>query len=251
MGTRHLVIVYHDGRYKLAQFGQWDGYPEGQGKVVLEFLADPANLTKLVPNLDRLYTPSEAEWAELNAKVGELKSVADERISKIYSGEVKLTQDETLQVVDESRDPSKRVCPSLSRGTGAAILDIIANADKPIPVQNKLEFVADIVFCEWTYVIDVDAGVLEVYAASRPVLSGTRFHELDCVHTRDGGQGDVTDGKPWAPSLVGKWPLSNLPSETEFLQDIKRAIGDREEQTSTSGKHQASGRGKKGIDEKG
>lgn len=25
MGTRHLVIVYHDGSYKLAQFGQWDG----------------------------------------------------------------------------------------------------------------------------------------------------------------------------------------------------------------------------------
>lgn len=25
MGTRHLIIVYHEGKYKLAQYGQRDG----------------------------------------------------------------------------------------------------------------------------------------------------------------------------------------------------------------------------------
>lgn len=38
MGTRNLTAVYLDGQYKVAQYGQWDGYPEGQGITVLTFL---------------------------------------------------------------------------------------------------------------------------------------------------------------------------------------------------------------------
>ena len=30
MGTRHLIAVQLDGEYKIAQYGQWDGYPEGK-----------------------------------------------------------------------------------------------------------------------------------------------------------------------------------------------------------------------------
>lgn len=35
MGTRNLTAVYLDGQYKVAQYGQWDGYPEGQGITAL------------------------------------------------------------------------------------------------------------------------------------------------------------------------------------------------------------------------
>lgn len=38
MGTRHLIAAMIDGEYKLAQYGQWDGYPEGQGVDILDFL---------------------------------------------------------------------------------------------------------------------------------------------------------------------------------------------------------------------
>ena len=37
MGTRHLTAVHVDGEYKIAQYGQWDGYPEGQGMTALTF----------------------------------------------------------------------------------------------------------------------------------------------------------------------------------------------------------------------
>ena len=38
MGTRNLTMVIADAETKVAQYGQWDGYPEGQGKIALEFL---------------------------------------------------------------------------------------------------------------------------------------------------------------------------------------------------------------------
>lgn len=40
MGTRHLIEVVVDGQIKVAQYGQWDGYPSGQGVDVLKFLAE-------------------------------------------------------------------------------------------------------------------------------------------------------------------------------------------------------------------
>lgn len=39
MGTRHLqVVIDKDGNDKIRQYGQWDGYPSGQGKDILTFL---------------------------------------------------------------------------------------------------------------------------------------------------------------------------------------------------------------------
>jgi len=38
MGTRHLVAVFKDGHYHVAQYGQWDGYPEGCGLMILRLL---------------------------------------------------------------------------------------------------------------------------------------------------------------------------------------------------------------------
>ena len=38
MGTRNLVCVVKGGEYKVAQYGQWDGYPTGQGETIVEFL---------------------------------------------------------------------------------------------------------------------------------------------------------------------------------------------------------------------
>jgi hypothetical protein len=60
MGTRNLVAVYLDGIHRIAQYGQWDGYPSGQGKTVLSFLRETLaergfrNPTKTVIDLAKL-----------------------------------------------------------------------------------------------------------------------------------------------------------------------------------------------------
>lgn len=38
MGTRNLTAVILNGKHVVAQYGQWDGYPSGQGVTVLNFL---------------------------------------------------------------------------------------------------------------------------------------------------------------------------------------------------------------------
>ena len=34
MGTRNLTCVFKDGEYKVAQYGQWDGYPSLKTQVI-------------------------------------------------------------------------------------------------------------------------------------------------------------------------------------------------------------------------
>ena len=49
MGTRHMIAVVSDDKYRVAQYGQWDGYPSGQGVGVLGFLTN-GNLEALKRN---------------------------------------------------------------------------------------------------------------------------------------------------------------------------------------------------------
>ena len=39
MGTRNLTCVIKGGKFKIAQYGQWDGYPSGVGVDVLSLLS--------------------------------------------------------------------------------------------------------------------------------------------------------------------------------------------------------------------
>ena len=61
MGTRHLIAVHKDGKYPIAQYGQWDGYPTGQGVRVLAFCQDAGKLQRLEANLGLLHEVTKAE----------------------------------------------------------------------------------------------------------------------------------------------------------------------------------------------
>jgi hypothetical protein len=51
MGTRHLVCIYHNGRFVVAQYGQYDGYSSGTGMVILRFLLVKGNIECLRENI--------------------------------------------------------------------------------------------------------------------------------------------------------------------------------------------------------
>ena len=53
MGTRNLTMVIDKrGDLKVAQYGQWDGYPEGWGVEILNFARDKEKMAKLEKELD-------------------------------------------------------------------------------------------------------------------------------------------------------------------------------------------------------
>lgn len=54
MGTRHLICVQHNNEYKVAKYGQWDGYPSGQGAGILEFLKGSFNKALFIQKLDNI-----------------------------------------------------------------------------------------------------------------------------------------------------------------------------------------------------
>ena len=69
MGTRHLIRVKKDGKLCVSQYGQWDGYPTGQGKDVLKFVAEDYwcdALESAIENGDIIML-SQSEWNGIGA----------------------------------------------------------------------------------------------------------------------------------------------------------------------------------------
>ncbi|KAF9639944.1 hypothetical protein BFW01_g11750 [Lasiodiplodia theobromae] len=213
MGTRNLTLVYYKGAWHIAQYGQWDGYPEGQGLTVLRFVANPENVSKLKAVIDAgnmLYEPTEEQvmaWHDERARA--------KREYYNHRSHVLISKIEDLEK-EEANEP--KVVPSVSRDTCAEILGLVANATEPVPIVKELSFIGDTLFCEWAYVVDLDEGAVEVYAglydAPKLIKEGaeTRFVQDE----------NFKDCEAF-PDLVGKWMLDNLPSEHEFLGWFKKS----------------------------
>lgn len=194
MGTRGLTAVYKDGTHKIAQYGQWDHYPSGQGITALNFLGS-GKLPALIANLDKI------EWL-----TNEHYEAATKHITE---GRQFITMEESAQI--------DRIFPFLSRNHGAGILELVADyeGDGPIYLRDEIAFAADSLLNEGTYVIDLDAGTFEVYGGYQ-----TEQHEA-------GRFASVTPREGYYPvRLVKTYPLADLPTEAEFLEDLE---GDDEE----------------------
>lgn len=101
--------------------------------------------------------------------------------------------------------------PEWSRDTGAGILPLIMEMDK-LYLQNSIEFAGDGLFCEWAYVIDLDAEVFEVYSG---------FHKGPKPATGRFEKYDNPDSEYRPVNLVKMYSLENLPTLEQFLKDLK------------------------------
>jgi len=141
MGTRNLTAVYSNGELKVAQYGQWDGYPEGQGATVINFLnsLSEESFEQFLNNLHACYFYTEKE-------------------------------------IDDLGDDWMQTYPQLSRDHGADILNMVL--DEPLGLVNSIEFAKYSLFCEWAYIIDFDNTTLEVYTGfqTEPIAETERFY---------------------------------------------------------------------------
>lgn len=197
MGTRNLTIVYSNGEYKVAQYGQWDGYPEGLGAQLLKYLKG-ININELKNAVNECTYLSKEDFDEINKKIDEARK-------------------------DNPRFLWQKFYPELSRDTGGDILDLIMFKNKT-NLENSLNFAADSLFCEWAYVIDLDKNTYEVYKGfnEEPLNKSERFYFLTPIAEKNYRE----DHKNYYPvKFVSKYNLANLPNEKDFLDNINKVCG--------------------------
>lgn len=195
MGTRHLTIVQKNGEYRVAQYGQWDGYPECTGINILDFCRE--HLTTI------------EERNAFSEKVLQCKFVSDDIVDDLIEGAKKRKDG-----YDENYHPYwTGIYPQFSRDTGYEILNLILNSKDGLLLQNTIDFIKDSLFCEWAWVIDLDKNTFEAFVGfNKKHLGKTqRFYPFD-----------NEKGVEYKPcKFVVKWSLDKLPTNEEFYNAFK------------------------------
>lgn len=192
MGTRHLIAVMHEGRYKLANYGQWDGYPSGQGVDILRFLRDGFDREAFIAGLNTVFAPTRNDLRQ-------------------WWGEVGVDIDAEEFVSMHKSDAFHRERPSMSRNNGADILPMVQASRAPLPVKDQIDFAGDSLFCEYAYVIDLDKNTFEVFRGvnREPLPEGERFF------------GWKRDNDEYHPvRLLQSFDLADLPDKDGFLAEL-------------------------------
>jgi hypothetical protein len=122
MGTRNLTkVINKAGEVVVAQYGQWDGYPSGQG---LTALYHAHNAKKIEKGLSRVRFATDEEIETMNSTI----DFNNEEFSIRY--------------------------PNVSRDTCADILGVVAYSVGEVLLVDSKEFETDELFCEGVYTID-------------------------------------------------------------------------------------------------
>jgi hypothetical protein len=122
MGTRNLTkVIDANGVIKVAQYGQWDGYPSGQG---VNAIVHAYNHRAIEKGLSRVVFATQTEADSLT--VG----------------------------IDSNAEDFSTMYPNISRDTCADILGVVAWSIGEVVLIDDSDFEKDTLFCEGVYTID-------------------------------------------------------------------------------------------------
>jgi hypothetical protein len=188
MGTRNLTVVIHKGETKVAQYGQWDGYPSGQGATILGFLRK-MKIRKFKQQLNKCKFTDDEKQKEIDKFLEAIGS---------YEGWMNDTQAGVF---------NKRY-PYFSRDHCGEILSLINDSqDDVIWLCDSTSFAGSF-SCEWGYVVDLDKKTFEVYTLNRiPLTEEDRFFK-----TKEKGE------KREPIKMVHSFDLKKLPNLKTFLE---------------------------------
>ena len=198
MGTRNLTMVIYQEKTRVAQYGQWDGRPSGQGSTILDFLAQ----NKLEAFKEKLLKTKFIDAAN--------QKEIDSFLTSIGSKNGWLNMEQSALFAAKY--------PFISRDNGAGILQMILDSsEEEIWLNDSTEFAADSLFCEYAYVLDLDKNVLEVYRGftTTPLSKKQRFYFLTEIQKREGD-------KYFPIKLAKSYSLDNLPTVEQMVSDIKK-----------------------------
>lgn len=195
MGTRNLTAAVIDGDFKIAQYGQWDGYPSGQGDTLLTFLRNLIDANRIV---------------EFEGKLRGCTFLTNDEIRACWTA---VGADNSGFVSMTIADKFKAANPQLSRDTGAEVFALVLNSENGLPLDDDHNFAGDSLFCEYAYVADFDKRTFEAYRGfnKEPVSADERFAKVPVK----------TDSKYAQVRLVASWPFDSLPN----LDQLEAAYG--------------------------
>ena len=128
MGTRNLTIVKDKtGTTRVAQYGQWDGYPQHSGLKALDFLRDKTLKDNLLQRLTLV------------------EFITDEECDTIYK---------RFETTDWENKDFLNEYPGLHRDTGVDMLVAVASATETLKTIDNSAFRDDDLFCEGIYEVD-------------------------------------------------------------------------------------------------
>ena len=134
MGTRNLTkVIDKDGITRVAQYGQWDGYPSGQGANMLAFISEYKMIDKIEKAL------AKCRWVE--------PSIIDNAVFKY----------DALTIFDELRKDYNGFSiayPSLARDTCTDILKVIVYSNEDVILVDESDFENDALMCEGVYTLN-------------------------------------------------------------------------------------------------
>lgn len=164
MGTRNLTLVTFKKETRVAQYGQWDGYPAGQGATVVDFIKKYP-VTKMVKMLERVKFIDNKKQKELDKF---FKSIG------VTDGWMDMEQAAKYQ----------EKYPLLTRDNGADVLNLLMESKEEVLwLTDSRDFLKDGLFCEWAYELDLDKRILKVYNGGTKPIATYTFKELKGMTT--------------------------------------------------------------------
>lgn len=225
MGTRG-AWGFRKGAQDKVTYNQFDSYPEGLGDDVVELVRQSRDNAQLAAIADGIVLvvnqepPDQATIARYraipgltNLKVSECKE--QDWYCLLYGG-----HSQPLFYLSGATWEQEEG----EWGARVKVMHTIEPDHACIHMLDGHDFLADSLFCEWAYIINLDTGMLEVYKGfNRDKSAAGRYAALD-----DGDNGRRSeDDKFYGVVFVGEIPLDEVRvmARADFLNKVKALLG--------------------------
>lgn len=210
MGTRGLLGFVADN-HLYATYNHFDSYPGGLGCDVLAYVAQIA-------------AKGPDAVAEAKARVSALKVIEDPD-AEPTDADVSALEAWTNVEVGSRHRSGKPDWYQLLRETQGDPEAILASGY----LLDGRDFGDDSLFCEWAYVIDFDAEVVEVYRGFRtqPPTRGRWVGRAQ--HDGAARQAAVTGWRYHPIDLVTAFGFNTLPTAEDFVARVEEAVEGEED----------------------
>lgn len=179
-------MVKLNGKIRVAQYGQWDGYPTGQGENIAAFvqgyLVDDSTRALFC---ERVEATKFGTAKQIKAKYAEWEALETKQAKGEYLPKHKLAEFAPFE-----RDTGSNILAIINRNYGfPAILGGIV-------LKNDRAFLKDSLMCEWAYCVNLDKQVVEVYMATQKPLATIPFAQFT-VASMEALENELRKKSPW------------------------------------------------------